>query len=163
MWRFTSKGKKENTRYREDDDALRKWKTIKWRWPNRKWKKNKNINTKEHGVMEMEEKMKDKKLMKMEMEWARYLECRDSPMSDESRHLKIFHSHKIRPKLRGHKSHSQFVHIFFSFSNFNVWIHGVRHHIYRNGCLGKQDDGGYDGKKIWGVQRGWLRSKPPLC
>jgi len=65
-----------------------------------------------------------------------------SKMSDEGRHMKRSHSHKIRPRLREHKSHSQFVQSFFSISNFNVPIHGVRHSIYRNGCLGKQDEQG---------------------
>jgi len=34
----------------------------------KKWKENKNINSKRNGVMEMREKMNDRKLMKMEME-----------------------------------------------------------------------------------------------
>jgi len=80
--------------------------------------------------------------------------CRISKISDEGRHLKSSHSHEIRPKQREHKFHSQFVQSFLFISNFNVSIHGVRHPIYRNGCLGKQDEKRYDGKNMWGGQRG---------
>ena len=54
-----------------------------------------------------------------------------SKISDEGRHLKKSHSYKIRPKMREHKSHSQFVLSFLSVSKFNVKIHEARHPLYR--------------------------------
>ena len=64
-----------------------------------------------------------------------------SKMSDEGLHFKSSHSHKIRPKLREHKSHTNCTDVSF-YIKIQHEIHGVRHPIYRNGCLGKQDEQG---------------------
>ena len=55
------------------------------------WKleeQNKNINTMNNGVMEMEEEMKDIKLMVMDKIRTRHLKCGFSKISVEGRHLK---------------------------------------------------------------------------
>ena len=38
---------------------------------------------------------------------------------------------------------------------FNMKIHGVRHPIYRNGHIGKQDEQGWDGKCVKGLPLGF--------
>jgi len=128
VWRFTSKGKRKNTVYSEDDVELRNWKNIKrnnYDEGNRieNGSKSKNINTMTNGVMENGRKDKGKKAYGDGQEWTRHLECGFSKISEEGCHLKNSHSRKIRPKLGEHKSHTICVEFSFyiKIQHKNTW------------------------------------------
>jgi len=111
--------------------------------------KQEHKNRKIHGVMEKWKRWRKEMLM-----WWKILGVwSSSKISELTVTWKLSNHSRWDLMLwenKPHKHLTQFVQSNFSIQIQHVKIHGVRHPIYKNGCLGKQDEQGYDGKCVRG-------------